>query len=152
MAWIGAEPLSPSSRAELIATWNREADGGGSATMGCFVNGALIGSAGLHRRRPDAASLEVGYWLMATAVGRGYATELTLLLAEEAFSHDEVSRVDLFCDDHNEDSAKVALRAGFTLLEIAPDPRGRVAEASSGRERHFRLASSAFDPAWRARF
>ena len=152
MAWIGAEPLSATSRAELIAAWNREADAGGGATLGCFVDGALIGSAGLHRRRPDAAALEVGYWLRTTALGQGYATELTLLLAEEAFSHDEISRVDLYCDLRNEPSAQVAIRAGFTLLEVAPDPRGLIAEASSGSERHFRLERAAFDPAWRARF
>ena len=152
MPWAASEPLRPIERAALITSWNDEAARGGGIALGCFLGEELIGSTGLHRRRPDPGSLEIGYWLAADHTGFGYATELTFVLAEEAFTHAEITHVDLYCDVANAPSAAVAERAGFTQLAVSLDERGVLSENSSGLERHFRLERGSLDPGWRRRF
>lgn len=151
MPWVQSEPLSIDERTSLIASWNEEAADGGGIVLGCFLAGELIGSTGLHRRRPDAGSLEIGYWLSSSHTGRGFATELTLLLIDEAFGHPEIESVDLYCETNNDASAAVARRAGFSLLGVESS-RGDDASSPSKPMIHFRIGRESHDPGWRARF
>jgi RimJ/RimL family protein N-acetyltransferase len=62
-----------------------------------------------------------------TAIGHGYATESTRLLANFALSCLHARRVTLRCDARNDASRRVAERAGFILegrlrnVSMAPD-------------------------------
>lgn len=152
MRWIADEPKSLIDRLTLRDDWERESSIGRGVTLGIFLDGVLIGSCGLHRRRPVAHLLEIGYWLDRRLEGRGYATETTLLLCEEAFTHDEISEVRIYCDDANQQSAQVAIRAGFHYVATAPSPEGLRSPGESGHERQYALHRSDFDSAWRSRF
>ncbi len=76
----------------------------------------IVGGIGLHRRS-EPGCLEIGYWLRASRVGRGYATEATQALTRAALNLPWVSRIQIDCDPHNRASARVAEKAGYVLLE-----------------------------------
>lgn len=85
--------------------------------LGIFdrADGQLLGCTGLHNVNWELRAFEIGYWLRASALGSGYATEATRLLA--AFALDELNavRVELACEAANERSRRVAERSGFTF-------------------------------------
>jgi RimJ/RimL family protein N-acetyltransferase len=85
--------------------------------LGIFdsVSGRYLGGTGLHEPDWELRAFEIGYWLRVTAIGHGYATESTRLLAKFALSCLQARRVTLHCDARNEASRRVAERAGFTL-------------------------------------
>jgi RimJ/RimL family protein N-acetyltransferase len=98
-------------------------------SLGIFdaVSGRHLGGIGLLDPDWELRAFEIGYWLRVTALGHGYATESTQLLADFALSGLQARRVMLRCDARNDASRRVAERAGF-LLEgrlrnvcIAPD-------------------------------
>ena len=98
-------------------------------SLGIFesASGRVLGGTGLHDLDWALRAFEIGYWLRVTAVGHGYATESTRLLADFALSELQARRVMLRCDARNDASRHVAERAGF-LLEgrlrnafLAPD-------------------------------
>jgi RimJ/RimL family protein N-acetyltransferase len=148
MPWAAAEPVSPQDRRAMLEAWSTAHEQGRSATFACLLGTELLGSCGFHRERPDPAGLEIGYWLAAAQTGRGYATELSLLLAEEAFAHEEIEHVEIYCHPANEASAAVARRAGFEPMGLEP-AGGRAAGERSLRHR---LERASFDPSWRSRF
>ena len=86
-------------------------------TVGIFdaVSGRYLGGAGLHDPHWELRAFEIGYWLRVTAVGHGYATESTRLLANFALCELGARRVALRCDARNDASRRVAERAGFVL-------------------------------------
>ena len=81
---------------------------------------ALLGVFGMHRRiGPDA--IEIGYWLSRHAVGNGYATRATHALTAAALDLDDVSRVEIHCDEANLRSQNIPQRLGYRLDRIEPD-------------------------------
>jgi RimJ/RimL family protein N-acetyltransferase len=81
-------------------------------------SGLYAGGSGLHRIDWSVPRFEIGYWVRARFVGRGYATEAAKGLAEAAFDRLGARRVEIRCDDRNLHSARVAEHAGFTLEGI----------------------------------
>ena len=80
----------------------------------------LLGVFGMHRRiGPEA--IEIGYWLSHRAVGNGYATQAARALTEAAMQLDDVSRVEIHCDEANVRSQKIPQRLGYRLDPIEPD-------------------------------
>src|SRR4051812_28582373 len=79
------------------------------------VNGRYLGDTALHHPDWELRAFEIGYWLRVTAVGHGYATESTRLLADFALSGRRARRVAPRCDARNAASRRVAERAGFIL-------------------------------------
>jgi RimJ/RimL family protein N-acetyltransferase len=78
-----------------------EADGSG-----------LVGGAGLHRRvGPEA--LEIGYWVRASRVRQGLATEAAAALTRIAFECCGAVRVEIHVDPDNTASLAVAERLGY---------------------------------------
>lgn len=82
--------------------------------------GRIVGGSGLHRIDWAARSFEIGYWLAVDAVGRGYATETSALLAALAFARLGARRVEIRCRADNHRSAAVPRRLGFALEGRAP--------------------------------
>jgi len=97
--------------------------------LGIFdgASGRYLGGTGLHDPDWELRAFEIGYWLRVTAVGRGYATESTRLLADFAVSSLQARRIMLRCDPRNDASRGVAERAGFILegrlrnVSLTPD-------------------------------
>jgi RimJ/RimL family protein N-acetyltransferase len=122
MAWAALEPLSLAERAALIRTFNRKWEDGEDFGYGMFLDGAVVGGCGLHRRlEPDA--LEIGYWVHAACAGRGLATIAAAGLVDTAFALPEIDRVEIHHDKANAASRRVPEKLGFTLVGEAPDPK-----------------------------
>ena len=92
--------------------------------------GKYLGGAGLHRIRWEVPSFSIGYWLRASAEGKGYMTEAVRLLCDFAFRTLEAQRVEIRCDTRNARSAAIPRRLGFmheaTLRNQSRNPQGEL--------------------------
>jgi RimJ/RimL family protein N-acetyltransferase len=73
----------------------------------------VLGGTGLHTRAGEGAR-EIGYWIHAHHVRKGFATETAAALTRVAFEVDRVRRVEIHCDPANQLSAAVPRKLGFT--------------------------------------
>ena len=120
LPWIAAEPLPRDERLALIGQWAQDWDHGGDMVVGVFLGDDVVGGAGLHRRLgPDA--LEIGYWVHADHLRRGYASEIGAALTNAAFTLDGIDRVEIHIDEANSASSGVPQALGFTLAGSSPD-------------------------------
>src|SRR5215212_11654819 len=92
MPWIAAEPQTTQNRLSLILQWESEWEHGGDLVVGAFLDGEVIGSAGLHRRRGPGV-LEIGYWVDLEHTRAGFATEMASALTTAAFTVPGIERV-----------------------------------------------------------
>lgn len=95
------------------AVWEQQMD----LPLGIFrrEDGHFLGGTGLHRIDWEQRHFEIGYWLRASAVGRGYARETVVLLARMAFHHLGATRVEIRIRPDNLPSRRVAEALGFAL-------------------------------------
>jgi len=77
--------------------------------------GLYVGEAYLANPDWTVPSLELGYFVVATQTGRGFATEAGAAVVAVAFEQFSVERIDLQCQADNVASARVAERLGFRL-------------------------------------
>jgi ribosomal-protein-serine acetyltransferase len=115
MSWIATEPRSLAERESMIARWEEERRAGGDMVFGMFTGAAVVGGCGLHRRL-GTDGLEIGYWVHAAHVRRGYAARATALLTSVAFSFPEIELVEIHCDRSNSASQGVPSKLGFILI------------------------------------
>ena len=80
--------------------------------------GELLGGTGLHRIDWNLRRFEIGFWIRASAQGRGYVTEAVLAMASLAFDQLAARRVEIRMDACNARSRAVAERCGFELEGI----------------------------------
>lgn len=107
----------------------RLADGQGlSLAVSRTGSGEAVGLVVL-LHRPKAGTVEVGYWLVPTARGRGLAAHAVRLLSTWALTAAEVARVEALVHPGNEASHRTLLAAGFTregvLRSALPGTDGR---------------------------
>ena len=89
--------------------------------------GDVVGGGILHHLDRERKIVEIGYWVLPHARGRGFATMIARLLAEHAFSLG-VARVAAYVNVGNVASERVLERAGFTregVVRSMPKPDGR---------------------------
>jgi RimJ/RimL family protein N-acetyltransferase len=87
----------------------------------------VIGGGTLHHLDVERKIVEIGYFVLPDARGRGIATTIARLLAEHAFSLG-IERVAAYVNVGNTASERVAERAGFTregVVRSMPKPDGR---------------------------
>jgi RimJ/RimL family protein N-acetyltransferase len=87
----------------------------------------IVGGGALHHLDSERAIVEIGYWLLPHARGRGVATRVARMLSEHAFSLG-VQRVEGYVNVGNDASDRVLERAGFTregVVRSLPRPGGR---------------------------
>jgi RimJ/RimL family protein N-acetyltransferase len=111
-AWAAPEPIGVTRR--RLRAFRDAFRHGDDWIYGLFErDGALlVGGAGLHRRvGPEA--LEIGYWIRASHVGRGLATEAAAVLTRLAFEVCGALRVEIHVDPENTASLAVAERLGY---------------------------------------
>lgn len=92
-------------------------------------SGALLGGLGLHPRRWEVPSFEIGYWLAAQAEGHGYISEAAAALVAYTLRELGALRIEIRCDARNTRSAAVARRLGFAQ-EALLHKEGRASDGS----------------------
>ena len=129
MPWAHDEPRSLDERIGLLRGFRGRFDLGEDFVYGIFSRDEreAVGGSGLHTRAGEGA-LEIGYWIRATAVGRGYAREATAALARVAIRVCGVDRVEIRVDPANEASLRIPRALGFaeeaTLRRRLPAAEG----------------------------
>jgi RimJ/RimL family protein N-acetyltransferase len=76
----------------------------------------LVAAAGYHTGPDEAGRVEVGYSVVDSARGRGYATETLLALVENAFAHAAVNRIVANTVESNRASIAVLEKCGFVRV------------------------------------
>jgi RimJ/RimL family protein N-acetyltransferase len=90
---------------------------GGPARSGTEGGGAVWGEVGLRAIDPTAGRAELGWWITAAQRRRGFASAAVDLIAGWALGPPlDLLQVWARIDRANEHAARVAARAGFTLL------------------------------------
>jgi RimJ/RimL family protein N-acetyltransferase len=115
MPWATNEPESLESRAQRLRGFRANFDLDQDYTYGIFSadETRVLGGTGLHKRVGDGAR-EIGYWIHANDIGRGYATEATAALTRVGFEVDGLRRIDIHCDPENVRSAAIPLKLGYS--------------------------------------
>lgn len=114
MPWAQAEPSDLPTNLALIRTWRAEFDTDRDYVYGIFdrAEARVLGGAGLHMRSGKNAR-EIGYWVRADAINRGYATETAAALTRIGFESLGLARIEIHCDVRNVRSAAVPARLGY---------------------------------------
>jgi RimJ/RimL family protein N-acetyltransferase len=73
----------------------------------------VLGGTGFHDIDWTVPAVEIGYWVVTEAEGRGYATEAVALLTEFALREFRANRIAIYCDPKNVRSRNVAERLGY---------------------------------------
>jgi ribosomal-protein-alanine N-acetyltransferase len=76
--------------------------------------GELLGAVGIHGIEPESGRCSAGYWVTASARGRGVASRALRLICGYAFDELRVQRIELWIDPENKPSLSVAETVGFT--------------------------------------
>ena len=90
-------------------------------------NGEVVGGGTLHHLDAERRIVEIGYFVLPHARGRGIATTIARMLAEHAFSLG-IERVAAYVNAGNTASERVVERDGFTregVVRSMPKPDGR---------------------------
>jgi len=128
MPWVRFEPQTLAEKAELLRGFRGQFDRDENWIYGVFSRdeSRQLGGSGLHPRGgPD--SLEIGYFIRADSIGRGYATELTAALTRVGIELCGVTRIDLQIEPGNDRSLAIPRKLGFThegTLRRRLEPRG----------------------------
>lgn len=116
MPWARYEPQALAEKVDLLRDFRGRFDRDEDWIYGVFSRdeSRQLGGSGLHPRGgPD--SLEIGYFIRADSIGRGYATELTAVLTRVGLEFCGVARVDVQIEPDNERSLAIPRKLGFTL-------------------------------------
>ncbi|MFE7531016.1 GNAT family N-acetyltransferase [Kitasatospora sp. NPDC057542] len=108
------------------------------------ADGSLCGNAYLGWTNRDDGVAMIGYWLLAAARGRGLATRATTAVTRWAVEHADVRRIELYHAVANEDSCRVATRAGFPYEGTLRGSYTYGGGVYVDEHLHARLASDAF--------
>ncbi len=98
-------------------------------------SGVYVGESYLANADWDVPRIEVGYFVVQSQTGKGYATEAARATVRFAFEHLGVLRVELQCRADNQASKRVVERCGFVY-------EGRM------RQRHRKKAGDLVDVLW----
>ena len=94
-----------------VAAWLLRED----MTLGMWeaTTNRYLGGTGFHPRDWDIGYFEIGYWIRASAEGRGYVTEAVRLLTDFVFHTLKANRLEIRCDELNVRSAAIPRRLSF---------------------------------------
>lgn len=114
MPWAMDEPKPLEEKVELLRRFRGQFDLGEDFVYGVFSRdeSEVVGGSGLHTRLGDGA-LEIGYWIRASRIRRGFARETAAALTRLAFAVCGVDRVEIRVDPANTASLGVPRALGF---------------------------------------
>ena len=128
--WIPAIP-SPYTEAHALAYVRGEIHAE-ERSLAITLDGVVVGAIGLAVNSLNYRG-RIGYWVAATARGRGICTRALRVLSRWAFEELELKRLDLITDPDNRASQRVAEKAGFqregVLRAHLRHPDGRVRDS-----------------------
>jgi len=96
---------------------------GKTSNFAVLLDGAAVGSIGVHWLEPDQGLAEIGYWVAPQARGRGVCTRAVRLVSRWVLERPGMERLQLRADEENIASRKVAENAGFTQEGILRSSR-----------------------------
>lgn len=112
-------PFTEEAGREFVATQHRRtAHWQGWSLAVTDPSGTAVGGASL-LLRPQPGVAGLGYWILASARGHGYATAAARLLAGWGLDACGLARIEAWVEPDNDASARVLRRAGF-------EPEGRL--------------------------
>lgn len=126
--WVGPSEHSARELLELnLSRWT----GGTAATFSvCDPNDACLGRVWVEVDLVDSHRGSVGYWLLAEARGKGFATRSVQLVSRWALGELRMARLSLTTEPSNDRSLRVAKQSGFVkegvLRSYAENGGGRV--------------------------
>jgi RimJ/RimL family protein N-acetyltransferase len=129
MPWTDDEPQPLEEKVALCRRFRAGFDAGENFTYGVFdaEERRQLGGAGLHPRI-GPGGLEIGYFVRASEVRQGIATEAAAALTRVGFEVAEADRIEIRIDPRNEASLGVPARLGYeheaTLRRRLPDRDG----------------------------
>ena len=114
MPWAHEDPQPVEAKVELLRGFRGRFDLGQDFVYGIFSpdESEAIGGTGLHTRRGEGI-FEIGYWIRASRVRQGFATEATAALTRVGFELCDVERIELRVDPANEASLGIPRKLGF---------------------------------------
>jgi RimJ/RimL family protein N-acetyltransferase len=130
MPWAPDEPEPLDDVYERLRTFRAQYDRDENWIMGVFSpdDARCLGGTGLHPSQEGEGGIEIGYFVVADEIGRGYATELAAVLTRVAFDCFARDRVVIRVDPANERSGRVPAKLGYTkeatLRRRLPDRDG----------------------------
>jgi RimJ/RimL family protein N-acetyltransferase len=116
MPWTPDEPEPLDVVYERLREFRAQYDRGENLIMGVFSadESRQLGGTGLHPSPEGEGGREIGYWIAADDVGRGYATELTAALTRVGLELLGLDRIVIRVDPANERSDRIPAKLGFT--------------------------------------
>lgn len=115
MPWAARYPQPMQDMVDMLRRFRGQFDLGQEYTMGIFSRdeSRVLGGTGLHPRGGEG-SREIGYWVRADEINKGYATEVAAALTRVGFEVEKLLRMGIHCDIANAASAAVPAKLGYT--------------------------------------
>lgn len=129
MPWAKNEPETIQDKVERMRKYRGQFDLGIDYTFGIFSKDekVLIGSTGLHTRVGEQAR-EIGYWLHANYLKKGYALETVQALTKVGFEIEGLERIEIHCASNNIRSRNIPEKLHYiheaTLKDRTTDTQG----------------------------
>lgn len=129
MPWAKNEPETIQDKVERMRKYRGQFDLGIDYTFGIFSKDekVLIGSTGLHVRVGEQAR-EIGYWINANYLKKGYALEAVKALTKVGFEIEGLERIEIHCDSNNIRSRNIPEKLQYiheaTLKDRTTDTQG----------------------------
>lgn len=114
LPWVDAIQSVEDEQAFIRKSLRQLAENG-AFDCGIFVDGAFVGSIGLHPIDHANRKVELGYWLDAAHEGRGLMTLACRAMLGHVFKQLQLNRAIIYCAAENRRSRAVAERLGFRL-------------------------------------
>jgi RimJ/RimL family protein N-acetyltransferase len=114
MLWTGREPQSLAETAERMRVFRAKFDRDESYVYGIFDadESEVVGGTSLARLERGEA-FEIGYWIRASRLREGLATEVAAALTKVAFEVSDVDRVEIHVAPVNAVSRKIPPKLGY---------------------------------------
>jgi RimJ/RimL family protein N-acetyltransferase len=117
MPWVHVEPEELEAKVQRLRQFRASFDTDQDYGYAIFdaSEREVVGGTGMHPRLGELVVLEIGYWIAAGHIGRGYATEAAAAVTRAGFEVGALERMEIRCDPLNERSAAVPRKLGYTL-------------------------------------
>ncbi|MBI3258385.1 MAG: GNAT family N-acetyltransferase, partial [Ignavibacteriae bacterium] len=119
MPWAKDETTSLDDKINLIRMFRGKYDLGTDYVLGIFnkEENELLGGCGLHDRIGKDGR-EIGYWINANHINKGYCTEMVRALTKVGFEIENLKRIEIHCAPENIPSQSIPRKLGYTLEAV----------------------------------
>jgi RimJ/RimL family protein N-acetyltransferase len=117
MPWVHSEPEDLEVKVQRLRGFRASFDTDKDYVLAIFNHdeSEVVGGTGMHPRLGEAVVQEIGYWISARHIGRGYATEAAGAVTRAGFEVHGLERMEIRCDPLNTRSSAVPRKLGYAL-------------------------------------